>query len=108
MKRREFFGKSVLTAGGMGFLLPNLQGNHDFISDEYLGKNRKKKAKNIIFMVSDGMSSGTLTMGDLLIQKKTGKGSNWLNLYRENKVTRAVMDMASADSVITDLSLIHI
>ncbi|MBK9042738.1 MAG: alkaline phosphatase [Saprospiraceae bacterium] len=102
MKRREFFGKSVLTAGGMGFLLPNLQGNHDFISDEYLGKNRKKKAKNIIFMVSDGMSSGTLTMGDLLIQKKTGKGSNWLNLYRENKVTRAVMDMASADSVITD------
>jgi alkaline phosphatase len=102
MKRREFFGKSMLTAGGLGFLLPNLHSNQEFISDQFLGKNRNKKAKNIIFMVSDGMSSGTLTMGDLFIQKKTGKGSNWLNLYRENKVTRGLMDMASSDSAITD------
>src|SRR5690606_27005997 len=31
-----------------------------------------------------------------------GKQSNWLALYEQNKVTRALMDTASASSLITD------
>lgn len=54
-------------------------------------------------MVSDGMSQGTLTMGDMYM-RRSGNGSNWMNLYREGKVTRAVMDMASASSMVTDSS----
>jgi alkaline phosphatase len=38
----------------------------------------------------------------MLLQRKMGKGSNWLNLYRENKVSRGLMDMASANSLTTD------
>jgi len=63
---------------------------------------KRKKAKNIIVLVSDGMSTGTLNMADLYLSRKTGKGSNWLNLYREDKVNRALMDMASASSIVTD------
>ncbi|MEI9955514.1 MAG: hypothetical protein WDM90_04205 [Ferruginibacter sp.] len=38
-------------------------------------------------MVSDGMSSGTLTMANILLERKYGKQSTWMKLYRENKVT---------------------
>lgn len=59
-------------------------------------------AKNIIFLVSDGMSNGTLTMANLLSQRMYGKESKWISLYRENKVVRAFMDTASANSMVTD------
>jgi alkaline phosphatase len=55
-------------------------------------------------MVSDGMSHGTLNMADLLLQRKEGRSSNWIKLYREQKATRAYMDTASADSLVTDSS----
>jgi alkaline phosphatase len=62
----------------------------------------KGKTKNIIFMVSDGMSHGTLNMADLLLQRKEGRSSNWIGLYREQKARRAYMDTASANSMVTD------
>lgn len=58
--------------------------------------------RNIIFMVSDGMSTGTLNMADMLSRRKYGKPSTWLRLYQENKVVRALMDTASANSLVTD------
>ena len=61
-----------------------------------------KTAKNIIFMVSDGMSQGTLTMADTLKQRMYGKPSVWMELYRQQKVKRALMDMASQSSLVTD------
>jgi alkaline phosphatase len=45
----------------------------------------KRKVRNIIFMVSDGMSHGTLNMADLLLQRKEGRSSNWIKLYRKKK-----------------------
>lgn len=60
------------------------------------------KAKNIIFMISDGMSLGTLSMADLYSRNILGKDSHWLSLYREKKVSRALMDTASASSIVTD------
>jgi alkaline phosphatase len=53
-------------------------------------------------MVSDGMSQGTLTMADLFVRRRDGKGSFWMDLYRQQKVSRALMDTASASSLITD------
>ncbi|MFY7811807.1 MAG: alkaline phosphatase [Flavobacterium sp.] len=98
MNRRNFFKNgSLLTAGA--FLMNPMEGfaalNADF-------EFNQKKAKNIIMLVSDGMSSGTLTMADIFLYRKNGIGSNWLNLYRENLVSRALMDMASASSIVTD------
>jgi alkaline phosphatase len=61
-----------------------------------------KRAKNIIMMVSDGMSTGTLNMADLYASRILGHNSNWISLYKENKVVRALMDTASANSIVTD------
>lgn len=60
------------------------------------------RAKNVIFMVSDGMSSGTLTMADSMLRRRDGRPSNWIRLYEEGNVSRGLMDMASANSIVTD------
>lgn len=61
-----------------------------------------KRAKNIIFMVSDGMSIGTLTLADLMLQRKEGRQSTWMSLYNKGTATRALMDTASANALVTD------
>ena len=58
-------------------------------------------AKNVIFLVSDGMSAGTLTMADLLLRRHEDRRSNWLRLYEEGRVRRGLMDMAAANSIVT-------
>lgn len=99
MDRRKFFRNGSLFTLGTTVLNPfDLSAKGvDFDSDD---KNRK--AKNIIMLVSDGMSTGTLNMADLYLNRKLGKGSNWLQLYRDNRVSRALMDTASASSIVTD------
>ncbi|QIY90031.1 alkaline phosphatase [Chryseobacterium gallinarum] len=96
MDRRKFLKGSALLSGAFTLSPASLWSTRKQI--ESPGKN----AKNIIFMISDGMSLGTLTMADTYSRNILGKGSNWLNLYREKKVTRALMDTASASSVVTD------
>ena len=97
MKRRDFLNFGMMATVGGTFVSSGLVG---CTPDEKV--KVQGKTKNIIFMVSDGMSSGTLTMADLLLQRKEGRGSNWINLYREQKGRKAFMDTASADSLVTD------
>lgn len=99
MNRRKFFKNGSLLTLGTSLLHP-FSGMANHIPYEV--GNRNKKAKNIIMVVSDGMSIGTLNMTDLYLSRKTGKCSNWLQLYKDNKVNRALMDMASANSIVTD------
>ena len=82
-----------------GIGLP-LVGINEVLGKPAIGKGRK--ARNIIMMVSDGMSTGTLNMADLYSTRILGKSSKWLGLYRDNKAIRALMDTASANSVVTD------
>ncbi len=98
MKRRDFLNFGALAAVGSALSTPVLAGE---VSKKF-ATSAKGKAKNIIFMVSDGMSHGTLNMADLLLQRKEGRSSNWIKLYREQKATRAYMDTASANSMVTD------
>lgn len=98
MHRRNFFQSVGIASLGLG-----LGGVSQIGSRSWLRALEKiDRVKNIIFLVSDGMSSGTLQMADLLRQRKDGFSSHWLNLYRTNKVTRALMDMSSLNSAITD------
>ena len=98
MNRRKFLLNGGLV--GLGSMLLN--------PFETLANSKKeiaignKSAKNIIFLVSDGMSLGTLNMTDLLMQRKLGKDSKWISLIKNKEVTRAMMDTASASSLITD------
>jgi alkaline phosphatase len=66
------------------------------------GKARPGDAKNIIFMVSDGMSTGTLTNTDHFLRRSYGRPSNWISLYEQNRVARGLMDMTSGSSIVTD------
>lgn len=97
MKRRTFFKTGTLSAIGASIFNPFSESHA--ANSNYL---TNKKAKNIILLVSDGMSTGTLNMADLYLSRKTSKGSNWLELYKEDKVSRALMDTASASSIVTD------
>ena len=94
MKRRDFFRNGSFAA--LGTQLFNPFGA--------AAKPPKKgvQAKNIIFMVSDGMSTGTLNMADIMLQHQQGRKSHWLQLYQDNRIKRAFMDTASANSLITD------
>ena len=99
MNRRDFFKNGSLAAVGATILNPFE--SHAKENDIYL-LDKNKKAKNIIVVVSDGMSNGTLSMADLYLNRKTGKGSNWIQLYKDNRVSRGLMDMGSASSIVTD------
>ena len=101
MNRRKFFRNGSLFTLGTTLLSP-FNSTANVLNLDTLDKN--KKAKNIIFMVSDGMSTGTLNMADLYLNRKTGKGSNWLQLYKDQRVNIALMDTASASSIVTDSS----
>ncbi len=101
MKRRDFFRSAAVTAAGAAVLAP-LQSRGNTLTNLFSPSGKAKKAKNIIFMVSDGMSSGTLNMANILSHRKFGKSSTWISLYEQNRVTRGMMDMASANSWVTD------
>ncbi|MDR7209287.1 alkaline phosphatase [Flavobacterium piscis] len=101
MDRRKFFRNGSLFTIGAAIMNP-FEGSANVLDLESVNKN--KKAKNIILLVSDGMSTGTLNMTDLFLNRKTGKGSNWIQLYKDNRVSRALMDTASASSIVTDSS----
>ena len=97
MERRKFLKGSALFSGLFALNPIDL-----VASSQNKKASNGKKAKNIIIMISDGMSSGTLSMADLYSKTILGKSSNWMNLYTQNKVSRALMDTASASSIVTD------
>ncbi|HEX9981168.1 MAG TPA: alkaline phosphatase [Flavobacterium sp.] len=101
MNRRKFFRAGSIAAVGSAVLNP-----FDALAGEvaYDITGKGKKAKNIIFLVSDGMSTGTLNMTDIYLSRKFGKSGNWMQLYKDNRVSRALMDTASASSIVTDSS----
>lgn len=98
MERRKFLKGSALLSGLFALNPLDLLAS----SPEKNLSSTKGTAKNIIFMISDGMSSGTLAMADLYSRRILGKSTNWMNLYLENKASRALMDTASASSIVTD------
>ena len=60
------------------------------------------RAKNVIFMVSDGMNMGALTLAKLYRGMVEERQSRWLQLYRERAVVRCLAETYSANSVVTD------
>ncbi|MCF0063757.1 alkaline phosphatase [Dyadobacter chenwenxiniae] len=96
MNRRDFFtnGSAGLLAGHMSVF-----GGRNDVKAFAKGK---QSAKNIIFMVSDGMSTGTLNMADLLLKRKQGQESAWMKLYSEQAGRRAFMETSSSSALVTD------
>lgn len=96
MTRREvlqlgFAGAVGLALAKLGSAQPNTQ-------------RSVGKVKNIIFMVSDGMSAGVPSLADEFGKRARGKGSFWYQLLQDPSVTLGFFDMASLNSLVTDSS----
>ena len=86
--RRDFLKTGALSgvALGSGTLLGGCTSNN--------GETRPGDAKNIIFMVSDGMSIGTLTAADHMLRRHYGRPSHWISLYEQKRANRC-LDVAA-------------
>lgn len=60
------------------------------------------RAKNLIVVISDGMSSGTLSLAGQFRRRRDGRGTAWIDLHRQPSVRRGMMDTGSASSLVTD------
>lgn len=61
-----------------------------------------RRAKNIIFLVADGMGTGTLSFANYWQQHNEKHALNWLKLYEREDVVVGMQETASASSPVTD------
>ncbi len=92
VSRRGFLAAGV--AGGAALTLP--------ARPAAARPPERATAANLIFMVADGMSAGTLALGDLLHRRLHGRPSRWIELLANERVIRSFVDTRSADSIVTD------
>ena len=95
--RRAFLGASGLVAAGL-----TLAPVGPIIRRARAADVTPRTAKNLIFVVSDGMSMGTLQMADMLIERRDARRSHWATMLGREDVHQAIMDTRSADSIVTD------
>ncbi|MCC5941035.1 MAG: alkaline phosphatase [Balneolaceae bacterium] len=94
--RRDFLKTGALSGLAMG------GGALGFTPRKSKIKSSYGDAKNVIFLVVDGMSSGTMALADLVKQAQYGDKTNWIKLYESDREHhRGLMDMASLNSVVT-------
>lgn len=65
-------------------------------------RSSSPRAMNLVFMVADGMSYGTLTLADACHRQRFDRGSTWVSLFNEKNVRRSSAFTYSADSLVTD------
>ena len=62
------------------------------------------KVRGVVFMVSDGMSPGVLTMAEAYSKLTRKRSTAWWKLLNDKSAARGLMDTASASSIVTDSS----
>jgi len=96
--RRDFLKTGALSTLALG---GGILGKRQAPANKF--KSAPGDAKNVIFLVVDGMSSGTMALADLVKKEKYGDKTNWIKLYESDReYHRGLMDMAALDSVVTD------
>ena len=69
---------------------------------EASANSAKAQAKNIIFMVSDGMCFSVLTAAQTFLRRQEQRSSNWMKMYGEVPVVRSLCETDSASGIVTD------
>jgi len=59
-------------------------------------------ARNVIFMVSDGMNLGAMSLAKMFRERSGGAATNWTKIYGERPVVRSLVETDSASSCVTD------
>ena len=60
------------------------------------------KVRGVVFMVSDGMSPGVLTLAEAYSKLTRHRGTQWWSILNDHRAARGLMDTASANSMVTD------
>ncbi len=94
--RRDFLRASVL-AGAVFGAEKSLSA-----SGTRLSAANRGAARNVIFMVSDGMNHGALSLSRQYQSLILRKEAHWNRLYREHPVVRSLAETFSGNSCVTD------
>src|SRR5262245_49054513 len=99
LSRRNFLRNSSLVAATSTVAFPH-------VARPAGGLNSRpgQRPRNIIHMVADGMSMGTLTCSDMFSHSLRGRGLTWMKLYTNPKIHSGWMNMRSLNSLVTDSS----
>jgi alkaline phosphatase len=62
----------------------------------------KRQAKNVVFMVSDGMCFSVLSAAQTYLTRTEKRSSNWMKMYGELPVVRSLCETDSASGIVTD------
>ena len=65
-------------------------------------KKRVSDVRGVVFMVSDGMSPGVLTLAEAYSKLTRQRGTRWWSILNNRNAARGLMDTASANSMVTD------
>jgi alkaline phosphatase len=95
--RRDFLKAATITSAVFG------GGTAPLLAQETRrSADNRGLPKKIIFMVSDGMNHGALSLAHLSRSRFEGRSTHWMKMYRELPVVRSLMETFSANSVVTD------
>lgn len=99
MNRRGFlrFGALGAAGGALGLSIDPARGQGPAVTGP-----AARHARNLIFMVSDGMSFGTLSLAEMASQRLHGRSTHWVSLFGRAGVRRCSQGTSSANSLVTD------
>lgn len=69
---------------------------------EASANSAQRQAKNVIFMVSDGMCFSVLTAAQTYLTRTEKRSSHWMKMYAERPVVRSLCETDSASGIVTD------
>ena len=97
--RREF-----LKFAGLGSLVFGAGSARALGADgrEASANSAKRQAKNVIFMVSDGMCFSVLSAAQTYLTRTEKRSSHWMKMYGALPVVRSLCETESASSIVTD------
>ena len=95
LSRRELLQAGVAAIAASGLLAREASAQ---------GRSRTSQVKNVIFMVSDGMSMGVPSMAEPFSQMVRGRGTHWFRLLQDPEAVTGLFETRSLDSLVTDSS----
>lgn len=102
MDRRSFLLRSMAATGAAG--LASETGLGIARAETRTSRVQPGRARGVVFMVADGMSTGTLTLAEVVKQRRDGIGTRWVSMWGKEGVRRASAWTHAADSIVTDSS----
>ncbi|MDR2844507.1 MAG: alkaline phosphatase [Puniceicoccales bacterium] len=96
LSRRSFLTRTVATGALFGLGASTARTATE--------NSARKQAKNIIFMVADGMNPASLHATRHFQKLALGKENTWLSLYDSRPAVRSMIETSSASGIVTDSS----